>query len=204
MPLAVALKRSDCGDSGDGGVMPTGVPRDGGERIGERFLAGVTGMDLECVIVFRSAGEASLIVARFVLVTDRDRDALRGMGCGCDGIGVTGGDGNFILPNRNGSWFVIPFSWKVFSGVEISETGERGAVALKTAKVPGVGGEMGEWIDMAGRTVLSGCASSQSENRSDVRVFPFNCTGGIGEGRGVSKSPSGTLILLNLELSSSR
>lgn len=184
--------------------MPTGVPRDGGERIGERFLAGVAGMEWECVISFGSAGEVSLIVARFVLVTDRDRDALRSMGCGCDGIAAIGGDGNFILPNRNGSWSVRPFSWKVFSGGEMAETGERGAVALKIANVPGVGGEMGECIGMGGRTVLSGCASSESKNRSDARVVPFNCAGGLGEGRGVSKSPSGSLILLNLELSSSR
>ena len=83
--------------------MPTGVPRDGGERIGERFFAGVAGIEWECAIACGSAGEVSLIVARFVLVTDRDRDALHGMDCGWDSIGAIGGDGNFILPNRNGS-----------------------------------------------------------------------------------------------------
>lgn len=103
MLLVVALTMSDCGDSGDGGVTPTGVPLDGGLRIGLLFFAGVAGILCECILAFGSAGEVSLMVARFVRVTDRERDALRGTGCGCDGIGASGGDGNFIFPNRSGS-----------------------------------------------------------------------------------------------------
>lgn len=92
----------------------------------------------------------------------------------------------------------------MLSGGETADTGDSGAVELKTANVPGVGGEMGECMGIGGSTVLSCCVSSQSENRSDARVISCNCTGGLGGVLGVSKSPSAFLMLLNLELSSSR
>lgn len=72
--------------------------------MGERFLAGVAGTLCETVLGMTSTGEASLMVAKEVRVTERERDVRCSCDCGSgDGVAARGGAGNLSRPKRNGS-----------------------------------------------------------------------------------------------------
>lgn len=89
----------------------------------------------------------------------------------------------------------------------MAETGESGAVALKTASVPGVGGDIGEYGVIGGSMWLTRVLESRGlKYSSGSRVLSWRAKGGFGEGRGVtnSVSSSATFTLLNRNDSSSR
>lgn len=85
-----------------GKMVPDDAVDFGGLRMGERFFAGVAGMLDETFRWLISIGEASRMVARDVLVTDRDREARLGtgcgIGCGCAGFDERGGAGKLSFP----------------------------------------------------------------------------------------------------------